>query len=227
VPVDASDPTEPLPGLVELLSPHRVIVLGYYPVPDQSSTDQLRDQFGEEATAAVEEIAETFAESGAGADSKVVFTHDRSDTIENVAAENDVDAVLTAGVVEGDLEHILVPLRGDQNLERIVAFVETLMRESHADATFLNVENTEDEASKGELLVRGACDRLEDDGINPKRLDWRQEEGSPGDTIVSVAEGYDLLVVGETKPSLRDRLLGAVANRVIEDTPRPVLIVRH
>lgn len=101
------------------------------------------------------------------------------------------------------------------------------MRESHADATFLNVENTEDEASKGELLVRGACDRLEDDGINPKRLDWRQERGSPGDTIVSVTEGYDLLVVGETEPSLRDRLLGAVANRVIEDTKRPVLIVRH
>lgn len=94
-------------------------------MPDQSSTDQLRDQFGEEATAAVEEIAATFAESGAGADSKVVFTHDRFDTIDNVA------------------------------------------------------------------------------------------------------EGYDLLVVGETKPSLRDRLLGVVANRVIDDMPRPVLIVGH
>lgn len=49
------------------------------------------------------------------------------------------------------------------------------MRESHADATFLNVENTEDEASKWELIVRGACDRPEDDGIHPESLGWRQK----------------------------------------------------
>ncbi len=227
VPVDASDPAEPLPGIVELLGPHRVFVLGYYPVPDQSSTDQLRKQFGEEATAAVERIADRFAEKGADVDSTVVFTHGRSKTIEKVAAKQEVDAVLTAGSIEGDLDSVLVPLRGDQNLENIVGFVETLMRETDASATFLNVADSDDEASRGELIVRGACDRLEEGGVDAERLGWRQEEGSPGDTIVSVADEYDLLIVGETEPSLRERLLGAVANRVIDDTPRPVLIVRN
>lgn len=225
VPVDASDPEEPLPGLVDLLSPHRVVVLGYYPVPDQSSTDQLRNQFGEEATAAVEEISDMFSERGDDVDSTVVFTHDKNDTIDRIADEYDADAVFTTGTVKGDLDSILVPLRGEDNLENIIAFVEILMLKADDSATFVNVENSEDDASEGELLVRGACDRLEDAGIDPERLDWRQEKGPPADTLVSIAEEYDLLVVGETEPSLRERLFGDVTNRLAEDTDSPVLVV--
>lgn len=227
VPVDASDPVEPPPGLVEMLGPHRVVVLGYYDVPDQSSTDQLRDQFGEEATEAVEEVAGHFSGDGGGAESTVVFTHDRSSTIDAVAVEYDVDAVLTEGSVEGDFERVLVPLRGEQNLGNIVEFVEKLMRDSDAEATFLHVVESDEEPSEGELIVRGATDRLKEDGVDPERVHWRQEEGSPTQTLAEVAEDYDLVVLGETKPSIRERLFGEVADRITEETHRSVLVVRH
>lgn len=229
VPVDASDPGEPSQALVDLLSPHQLVVLGYYPVPDQTATDQARDQFGEEATDAIEAIAARFAERGGGAEPVVVFTHDRSETIDNVAAEYEVDAVLTPGHVGDALDRILVPIRGDENLERILGFVGVLLRESDATATMFNVAESDDETSRGELLVRGACDRLEDEEeIDPGRVDWRQERsGSVSDTIIETAGDYDLLVVGESEPSLTERILGNVTDKVIDQSSDPLLIVRN
>jgi nucleotide-binding universal stress UspA family protein len=229
VPIDASDPGEPSQGLVELLSPHQLVVLGYYPVPDQTATDHARRQFGEEATEAVEGIADRFAERGGGAEPVVVFTHDRSETIDNVAADYGVDAVLTAGPVGESLDRILVPLRGDDNLDRILAFVGVLLRDSDATATVFNVAESEADASQGELLVRGACDRLEEEeGIDPARIDWRQATGTAvTDTIVNVADAYDLVIVGESEPSLTERILGKVTNTIIDRSSEPLLIVRN
>lgn len=228
VPIDASDPEEPPQALVELLGPHQLVVLGYYPVPDQTAMDQARDQFGEEATAAIEAIADRFTEHGAGAESVVVFTHDRSKTIDNTAANYEVDAVLTTGDVGDFLDRILVPLRGDENLERILGFVGVLLRESDATATVFNVAVDDGETSRGELLVRGACDRLaEEEGIDSDRVDWRQEsDSSPTDAIIDAATEYDLLVVGESEPSLSERILGDVTTEIIDRSSDPLLIVR-
>lgn len=229
VPIDASDPVAPSQALVDLLHPHRLVVLGYYPVPDQTATNQARAEFGEEATDTIDAIADRFAERGPEAESVVMFTHDRSVTIDNVAAEYDVDAVLTAGRVGDSLDRILVPLRGEDNLGRILGFLGELLRESDATATMFNVAASEDDASRGELLVRGACDRLEDEeGIDPRRIDWRQEINSSVSGAINEASAvHDLLVVGETKPSLPERILGSVTNEVIEQSSDPVLIVRE
>ena len=64
VPVNAADPEEPPPALVELLHPHRVVVLGYYPVPDQTSPEQLQAEYGDEAVTAIEEVANHFTARG-------------------------------------------------------------------------------------------------------------------------------------------------------------------
>lgn len=228
VPVDASDPEAPSQALVDVLSPHQLVVLGHYPVKDQAATSQIRAQFGEEATEATEAIANRFVEQGGDAEPVVVFTHDRSKTIDKIAAEHGVDAVLTAGTVGDFLDRILVPLRGDDNLERILGFVGVLLRESDATATMLNVAEGEEASSRGELLVRGACDRLEDEGVDPARLGWREERsGSPVDAIGEAAVDYDILVVGETEPSLADRVLGDVTNRLIDGSSDPLLVVRN
>jgi nucleotide-binding universal stress UspA family protein len=228
VPIDASEPGEPSQSLVDVLHPHRLVVLGYYPVPDQSSTDQVRSQFGEEAADAIDDVANRFDEHGKGVESAVVFTHDRSKTIDNVADKYDVDAVLTAGHVGETLNRILVPLRGDDNLERILGFVGVLLRESDAVVTVFNVSESGQDASRGELLVRGACERLEDEeGIEPDRIDWDQAvDRSATNAISEAAADYDLLIVGESKPSLTERILGDVTDQVIDQSSEPLLIVR-
>jgi len=226
VPVNAADPEELPVGLIELLCPLRVVVLGYYPVPDQASPEQLRAEYEDEATAVLEDAAARFEERGTEVESVVVFTHDRSETVDRIAVDHDVDAVLTPGDCD-EPARVFVPLRGDENLERIVSFVADLARGSDAAFTLYNVADSEEEASHGELLLRGVCDRLEEDGVDRDRVEWRLDRGdSASDAIVAAAGEYDMLIVGESEPSLRERIFGATTGRVVDRVSRPVLVVR-
>ncbi|ERG92577.1 MAG: hypothetical protein J07HQW1_02621, partial [Haloquadratum walsbyi J07HQW1] len=173
--VDASNPSEISPSLVSLLEPHDIIVLGYYPVPDQSTAGQLQEEFGAEATTVVKDIADQFAAQGATVESTVVFTRDRDKAISATANEYDVSAVLTPGKIGEHLEHVLVPLRGDPTVEYIVDFVEKLLRESDTEITLFNIPEDEDEASTGEFLLRGVRDRLVDEGLDHNRVTWKQD----------------------------------------------------
>lgn len=103
-----------------------------------------------------------------------------------------------------------------------------LFQQNAARATVLNVAESDDDAAQGELIVRGACDRLEEAGLDPDRVDWRQERSSDvSSTIESVAEGYDMMILGGTEPSLRERIIGNVTRDLIDQSSRPVLIVRN
>jgi len=226
IPINAAEGEEMPVGLIELLSLLRVVVLGYYPVPDQASPEQLQADHEADAAAVVDEATARFLDRGTEVESLVVFTHDRSETVDRVALDYDVDAVLTPGDCDG-LNQVLVALRGDENLEAIVSFVADLVRDSDTAVTLYNVADSDDEASRGELLLRGVCDRLDEEGVDLDRVEWQLDRGdSPSDAITAATEEYDLLVVGESEPSLRERIFGPTTGRVVERVSRPVLVVR-
>lgn len=228
VPIDVSEPSssEPDVALVELLHPLRVVLLGYYPVPDQAAPEQLRDEYEAEATERIEQIADAFADRGGDVEAVVVFTRDRGASVDRLAAEYDCDAVLSPGTFER-VERVFVPLRGDPNLERIVSFVGELLRESDATVTLYHAVTSGEDASESEFVLRGVADRLAESGLARERITWeRSETDSPAAEIVSHAEDHDIVVIGESEPSLRDRILGDVPARIIDRTGRPVLVVR-
>jgi hypothetical protein len=221
VPVDVSNPETPPLGAIDLLSPSRVVVLGYFPVPVQAEPALIREEYESEAEARLEEIA-----AGRPDLTEVlVFTHDREATIDRVADQYDCDAVLAAERVDS-IDRILVPLRGDVNLERIVSVVAGLLDASDATATLFHSADEAAAASQGEFLLRGAVDRVTDYGIDESRVDWRQGAGDASAEIAELAGEYDLVVLGETEPSLVDRIIGDVLSRIVDDVERPALIVR-
>lgn len=226
VPIDVSQPAAPDPHLVELLHPLRIVLLGYYLVPDQAAPDQLRAEYETEATETIERIATEFLDRGADVDPIVVFTRDRSASVDRVADERGCDAVLTPGDARA-IDRVLVPLRGDVNLERIVRVVAELLEESHAGATLYHGVGTEEDATESEFILRGAVDRLVEDGVDEDRLEWEQSETeSAAEDIIARAEDYDLVVLGETEPSLKEHILGDVPSQIIDRTGRPVLVIR-
>jgi len=226
VPVDVSAAEHPDSGIVSLLRPTHVVLLGYYPVPDQSAPAMVKSESGAEAEERLATIAAEFEDGGAAVEEVLVFTHDRQDSINRVAEEHECDAVLTAGRA-GDIERILVPLRGETNLERIVTLVAALERTGDERVTLFHTVSTDDDSGTGEFLLRGAADRLREEGIDADRIDWELDEsGDPEGSIVAAAPAYDLVVLGETEPSLRQRILGEVPGRIVDAIDVPALIVR-
>lgn len=226
VPVDVSDPSTPSQALVTLVGPLHVVLLGYYQVPDQSAPEQLREEYEDEASANLEGVAESFETEGAEVDAVIVFTRDRQTSIDRIASEYECDAVFVPGTIE-QVGRVLVPLRGDPNLERIVMFVGRLIRGSDIEVTLYHAVTPGEDPTESEFILRGAADRMSEESIDRDRITWEQSETeSPVSEIVSLAEEHDVVVIGETEPSLRERILGDVPTRIIDQTGRPVFVIR-
>ncbi|WP_411968001.1 hypothetical protein [Haloferax sp. YSSS75] len=222
VPVDVSGTEQPLLDVIDHLGAVEVVLLGYFPVPDQAEPALLRDQYGPEATDRLDAVA---AEHGGPAE-VLVFTHDREATIDRIADEYDCDAVLTAGR-STVVDRVLVPLRGDVNLDRILAVVADLLLAGNETATLFHSVAEDADPTQGELLLMGAVDRLVEYGVDRDRVDWRLSEGGdPQTDIVELGAEYDLVVLGETDPSLRERIIGDVLSAIVDALDVPSLIVR-
>jgi nucleotide-binding universal stress UspA family protein len=226
VPVDISVAEPPDEGIFQLLRSVNVVVLGYYPVPKQTAPAHLKADHEPEAASRLEDIVGQFDSAGHEVKGVLVFTKDREDTIDRVADQHNCGAVLIPNEI-GSIERVLVPLRGDTNLERIISLVGDLLRMNDAKATLFHATSTGADPSQGEFMLRGAADRLSEDGVDPERIDWTlSEDNDPTSAIVNLAGEYDLVILGETKPTLRERIIGTVLTPVIDKIDKPTIIVR-
>ena len=226
VPVDVSGPDLPESGILDHLRPVDVVVLGYYMVPKQTAPAHLKADHETEAAARVDEIVAGIAATDHEVEGVLVFTKDRQDSIDRVADQHDCDAVLVPGETSG-IERILVPLRGDVNLDRIVSLVADLERTSDASITLFHSVTEGADPSQGEFILRGAVDRLAEEGISRDRLHWElSESGDPQGEIAALAGEHDLVILGETEPSLRDRIIGTVLSPILDSIDAPAIVVR-
>ena len=225
VPFELPD-AEPLPSvLVETLTTMEAVVLGHYGLPEQTPPTAARDQFEADAQAELDGLARPFEEAGVPVTTRLVFGKTREKVIDRTAVDEDCDVVLTPGRADA-IERLFVPLRGEANFERILSFVAGLLAATDASVTLFHASDDSDRLP-GEQILADATDRLVESGVDPGRINRELSgEGDAGRSIVELGEAFDLLVLGETDPSLRDRILGAIGAQVTADTTDPVFVVR-
>ncbi|MCS3699301.1 nucleotide-binding universal stress UspA family protein [Salinibacter ruber] len=228
VDVELPEPESLAPALIDALSPLRVVLLGWFSVPEQTSPAQARDQFGAEAEDTLGAAARQFEEAGAEVTTRLVFTGDELDTISRVSVEESCDAVLIPGPVE-QLRRVLVPLRGIQNVREIAPFVADLCQDGTARVTLLHIlEGDETTAASREDVLEPAAERMRSAGIGAGLLELNSVAAdSPADTIVEWAGEHDLVVLGETQPSVREVLFGTMPEQIVEAVNVPIIVVRH
>ncbi len=228
VDVELPEPTPLSPTLIDALSPLRVVLLGWFAVPEQTSPAQARDQFGEETQGTLDAVARRFEEGGAEVTTRLVFTGNKFDTLTRISTEEDCDAVLIPAAMD-ELRRVLVPLRGLENVSQIAPFVADLCRETTATVTLLHVlEKGETKNAVREQVLKPAADWMGDYDFDTSLLELDTiADGDPAGTIVDRASAYDLVVLGETKPSVHEILFGTVPERIATSVDVPVIVVRH
>lgn len=228
VDVELPDP-EPLPAeLIRTLSPLRVVLLGWFPVPEQTSPAQARNQFRQESQATLDRIAHRFMEVGTDVTVRLVFTGDEFDTINRVSTEEECDAVLIPGPME-QLRRILVPMRGGYNIKQIAFLVATLAQRDSPTVTLFSVlEDEETDASMREDVLEPTAAQMREHGVDADLIEFETVAADdPVETIVERSSEYDLMVLGETEPSVREVLFGSVPARIADRAPVPVILMRH
>lgn len=225
VPFELPDAT-PIPStIVDTLTPMAAVVLGHYGLPEQTPPSVGRDQFEADAQAELDDLAQPFRDADVPVETRLVFGKAREKTIDRVAVEEDCDVVLTPGEADG-VDRLFVPLRGTENFDRILSFVADLLSGTDATVTLFHVEDESDRLS-GEELLADAADRLVEAGVDTDRISRRlSAEGDVSGRIVDIGAEFDVLVLGETEPSL-PQLFGLVPARVTADTDDPAFVVRN
>ncbi|MFA9417137.1 universal stress protein [Natrinema sp. HArc-T2] len=208
-------------GLPTLLATMDVTVLGYHVLPEQTPPDQARLQYEDRATDALVDLEAAFEAAGGSADHRLVFTHDREQTIDRIADDTAADAYAITGTT-GPVDRFLVTLSGDVAVDRITAFVTELVGDREIGVTL--VLATDDEPS-GRDSLEAAADSLAGHGID---VATELVVGEPPlEALLAAAVGHDAIVMGEQAPSLRSFLLGEDAERVAAESVGPVLVVRE
>jgi nucleotide-binding universal stress UspA family protein len=209
--------------LVEFLAPAEVVVLGYHVLPDQTPTEQGSMQFEDRAQEAVEDIASGFRESGGGVETRVVFTHDRDQTVERVAEEVGATAMLLPNPT-GEVDDVLVAVRGKIDVARLVDLVAVLLAAADGQVTLWGVKGGGYDA---ESAVQRADATLEQRGFDPGRITVETSDSeTPIYDIVARTAEFDVVVMGEGGPPVLSALFGDDAERVAEGAVAPVLVVR-
>jgi len=228
IPVDISSPVEINLSALEVLAPGRVVILGYWPVSGQVTPAQLRDQYEETAQERVTALTDRLEDGTFTVTSRLVFTLDRDDSIDRAANEYGTAAILTPGntdVTGSTAQRVLILIKPDLNIDRILSVLGHHLSENDLQVTLFHA--AEEQAEAMEYMLRGAADHLSDLGVASDRIDWMVEtNGSRMNTILSTAPTYDLIVLGETQPSVRERVFGVVQSKLLDQTDRPIMTIR-
>jgi nucleotide-binding universal stress UspA family protein len=231
IPVDVTESSSLDGTLIKTVPLREVVLLGYWPVPDQSAPDQARDQFENEAQQQLQTLAYQFIDRGVEVETHLVFTKDRNQLIDTATNKYECQSVLIPGTesAPSGTTRGIVLVKPNADLDRIVTILGTLFAESDVELSLFHVvENTNEHLHDAtEYMLRGLVDRLSELGISRDRIEWEQStNGKPANVIQSRISDFDFVVMGESKPTLRERIFGTLQSKIADETEKPLLTIR-
>jgi hypothetical protein len=219
---------ESLPeGIPRLLSRAHVVLLGYHVIPEQTAPGQARMQFEERAVRRLDEFEAILEDAGATVERRLVFTHEADQTIDRTIYEFGCQAVLVPDAV-GPVEDVLVAVRGTVGVDRLSRIVAGLFAGTGATVTLYHVAEAGETDEDARTLLDAVGDRLVDLGVDRGAIRTRIErERDPLEAIVDAVDEFDVVLMGETDPSLTTFVFGMPADQVSERFLGPVFVVQR
>lgn len=225
VPVEVLEGQTISESVVEFLTPAKIVLLGYHVLPEQTPAEQASMQFEDRARTATEDIATVFRDAGREVETRVVFTHNRNQTIERVAEEVGATAILLPNPA-GAIEDVLVPIRGAVDEGRLADLVATLLGGRGGSVTLWGLSKNGGEFDPKTAVERAESTLLER-GLPAEQIATETAViDSPIQRIVDRSGEFDIIVLGEGGASLLGSLFGDPSKRIAEGAVAPVLVVR-
>lgn len=229
VPIDLPDPEPVSPALLASFANVEVVLVGIYVTPEQTPPRSAETQLGDNAQDALDAVVADMTVRGISVESTLVFTHDREETISQAARNYRCHGVVLPGETDtANMERVLVGLRDARNVESIAAILSDIIETRNVSVELLHVTTKEDDVADRRLMLHGAREVFGEHGLDTSRIDVSVivAESVPA-TIGDHAAEADVLVLGETEPTIRDRILGETQTNIVAHTERPIILVRR
>ena len=231
IPIDVSKPVSTDGTIVETLSDTNIVLLGYWPIPDQTGSDQAREQFGTDAEERLQTVANQLTDRGIDVQTRLVFTQNRNQMIDEAVNLYDCQSVLVprSDTASEPVERGIVLVKPNADLDRIAVTVGELFAESDVDLLLFHVVERENKRlhDATEYMLRGLAARLSELGINQDKIEWEQSTDKPHhDVILERVSDFDFVVLSETNPTIRERVFGNLQSKLADKTDKSLLTIR-
>ena len=231
LPVDVSGSISLPETVIDMVQSSEVMLLGYWSIPDQSTAEQHREQFGAEATERLQAVGEQLASREIEFQAEVVFTKDRGELIDTAANKYGCQSVVIPGAAEPSAGPArgLVLVKPNADLNRFVTTLGALFAEGNVELHLFYAakKDTEHLYDSTEYMLRGLASQLTELGIDSDRIEWEQTTGGKRiEMILSRVPDFDFVVLGESSPSIRERIFGTVQATLAEETEKTQLAIR-
>lgn len=214
-------------GVPALLANAHVVLLGYHEIPEQTAPGQAQLQFEDRARERLADFEELFTAAGATVDPRLVFTQEPQKTINRQIYEHEAIAVLAPEAVP-TVEEVLVPIRGAVGVDRIVQVVAGLFADTDATVVLFHHAGENETDEDAATFLAGVADSLAAAGVSETAIETRIErDGSPQDAIVAASESADVVVVGESDPTIATYVFGLPADQIADRFLGPVIVVQR
>ena len=200
------------------------VLVGYHVVPEQTAPSQMRRQFEAQAMKVLDEIATDIEAAGGTVEKRLIFTHEREQSLDRIEREAGTTAELLPNPT-GPVESMLVPIRGEVQLDRLGSFVSRLRGDRPVQIEFLvAAEGKELEAARPVLdeIYQYVVELGTPEELVRSRI---IETETPVDAIVQAAIDHDVTVMGERIPDWRSIIFGELEDRVAKESLGPVFVV--
>lgn len=226
IPIEFPDPDPLPPTFVDVTTPCRVVLLGVYELPGGVDDDD-RHRREIEAKNTLYSLASTFVREGETAEVELVMGQDLADVPSTVAEQRDADALLIPNPIT-TLGRVLVPIRDRKFADPVVEFVSTLEESGLVHTSLLHVVEDDAELEEGEQFLSEVKNGLVEAGYPSTGVDTEVVvSDDPSFAVSSAADGYDLIIMGETQDTGYERVFGEMYESVAEQTNLPIIVVRE
>lgn len=226
IPIEFPDPDPLPPTFIDVTTSCRVILLGVYELPDEVD-DEGRHRREIEAKNTLYSLASNFVREGETAEVELVMGQELADVPSAVAEERDADALLLPNPIV-TLGRVLVPIRDRKFAEPVVEFVSTLEESGLIHTSLLHVAEDDDAVEGAEQFLSEVENSLVEAGYPSTGIDTEVVvSDDPSFAVSSAANGYDLIIMGETQDTGYERVFGEMYESVAEQTNLPIIVVRE
>ena len=207
-----------------------IVLFGYWPTPDGVDPTVVCRDHAVEAEAELYELAARFSRAGASTDIQLHFgpSGKRMTAVQSlIVEETNADAVVVPKQITL-WNNVLVPLRDDRNVGRIVEFLGAFNQERMFALELFHVASEESDIKAAQEMLGGVAQSLLKRGFTGTDLEITVEVATDPETaVVEQATSHNVVVIGETEEQPEsDRFFGSAYERIAERTDVPVTVVR-
>ena len=226
IPIDISKSKKELPlEILASIPVSKVLLVGYQETPEQSRSDQSKQQYDEAGNKKLSAVLDRFKEASVEVDKKFVFNHNVINQIEQVIKDEEPRFILKLKPFN-QIEQIVIPIYIDSQISKDLSTTIYKINSSAPKSVKVVIFESASEDHTYQSLRESVREQFTTLNIAVHSTEvYDLEDLSPKEYIKSKVQSYDLILWSEAQTENHDLRFDLISDAEKDDIPAPLIFI--